>query len=178
MEELEKKLTNLAEALNKTTDTYTKELGQQSLEYMTKQYSLNNMSGHIGNINLKAYKKRYSNGFVISSGNDEVAIYNEFGTGIVGIGTNPLAGKAGYQYNIGITRGTIPEGAIKEYGKEFCESVTTPDTWWYHKNNKWWYTKGMEGKNMYSSLADKLRESAGKKFRVAISETISNYGGR
>ena len=169
----------MVETLNKGIDKTTKELGQKSLEYMQKQYANNKMGGHTGNINLKAYNKRYKNGFIISSGNDEVAVYNEFGTGIVGAGTNPLADEAGYEYNVSSPhKGEIPAGAIAEYGREFAESVTTPDTWWYYKNGKWWYTKGMKGKNMYSSLVDELRDNAVKDFKASVSQTIGSYGGK
>ena len=179
MEQLEKDLTNLAEALNKSIDKTTKELGQKSLEYMQKQYANNNMGGHTGNINLKAYKKRYKNGFVISSGNDEVAVYNEFGTGVVGEGTNPLANEAGYEYNLNSPhKGTIPDGAIQQYGREYCEANTTGNTWWYWKNGTWRHTEGMKGKNMYSSLVDELRDNAINDFKASVSQTIGSYGGK
>lgn len=146
---------------------------------MQKQYSMNNMKGHIGNIKLEPYKHKYKSGFIVSSGNDEVAVYKEFGTGIVGYeNPNPLASDAGYEYNIGTKKGHIPKGAIEEYGLEYCKKHTTSDTWWYHKNNKWWYTKGMAGSNMYSSLVDKLRENAVKGFKASVSQTIGNYGGK
>lgn len=179
LNKLEKDLQSLAEALNKSTEETTKELGEKSLEFMTKQYSKNKMGGHIGNLNLKAYKRRYKNGFIISSGDDEVAVYNEFGTGIVGENSNPLADEVGYEYNVpSVHKGVIPEGAIAEYGAEEAEKVTTPDTWWYYKNNKWWYTKGMKGKNMFSSLVDELRDSAIKEYKVGISKVIGKYGGK
>jgi len=169
----------LAEALNKSTEKHTKELGKKSLEYMQKQYSMNNMGDHIGNINLKAYKNKYKNGFIVSSGNDEVAVYNEYGTGVVGEGTNPLASESGYEYNVpSVHKGVIPVAAMLMYGEDYCESVNTPDTWWYFKNGKWWHTKGMKGKNMYSGLVDNLRENAVKGFKTSISETIGSYGGK
>lgn len=165
----------MAETLDKKVFTSTRELGEKSLEYMQKQYSKNNMSSHIGNIKLKSYKKGYKYGFIVSSGDDEVAVYNEFGTGVVGKNSNPLAKSAGYQYNIGIYKGIPPEGAKKEYGEKYCDEVTTPDTWWYHKNGKWWYTRGMVGKNMYSSLVEELRDSAKQYYKTSISQTIGNY---
>ena len=169
----------MVEALNKGINKTTKELGQKSLEYMQKQYANNKMGGHTGNINLKAYNKRYKNGFVISSGNDEVAVYNEFGTGIVGAGTNPLADEAGYEYNVSSPhKGEIPAGAIKQYGREACELVTDPNGWWYYKNGKWWYTEGMKGKNMYASLVDELRDNAIKDYKTSVSQTIGSYGGK
>lgn len=170
----------MVEVLNNSVNKTTKELGQRSLDYMKKQYDSNKMQGHIANINLKAYKKRYKNGFVISSGNDEVAVYNEFGTGLIGAAnSNPLADEAGYDYDIDSPhKGKIPKGAIKEYGREYCERVTTEHTWWYHKNGKWWHTEGMKGKNMYASLVDELRENAIKDYKTSISQTIGNYGGK
>ena len=169
----------MVEALNKGINKTTKELGQKSLEYMQKQYANNKMGGHTGNINLKAYNKRYKNGFIISSGNDEVAVYNEFGTGIVGAGTNPLADEAGYEYNVpSVHKGVIPVAAMLMYGEDYCESVNTPNTWWYFKNGKWWYTEGMKGKNMYASLVDELRDNAIKDFKASVSQTIGSYGGK
>lgn len=169
----------MAEALNKSVETSTKELGQKSLEYMAKQYSKNRMEGHIGNINLKAYKERYKHGFVISSGNDEVAVYNEFGTGIVGEGTGRLADETGYEYNVQSPhKGVIPEGARRQYKEEYLEAVNTPNTWWYFKNGKWWHTEGMKGKNMYASLVDNLRDNVSDEYKKAVSQTIGNYGGK
>lgn len=137
------------------------------------------MENHISNINLKAYKNRYKNGFIISSGNDEVAVYNEYGTGVVGEGTNELASESGYEYNVQSPhKGIVPKDAIKQYGKEYCERVTDQNTWWYFKNGKWWHTKGMKGKNMYSGLVDNLRKNAVKGFKTSISETIGSYGGK
>lgn len=170
----------MAKDIDSGVEKSTKELGEESLKYMKKQYteSDNNLGGHIGNINLKSYRYRYKKGFVLSSGDDEVAVYNEFGTGIVGKGTNSLAKKAGYNYNVPSPhKGEIPAGAIKEYGRKFCEEVTTKDTWWYHKNNKWWYTKGMRGKNMYSSLVEELNKNVKNRFNATISQIIGNYNG-
>lgn len=179
MEQLEKDLASLVEAINKGVDKTTKELGQKSLDYIKKQYAENNMGSHVGNINLKAKNKRYKYGFVISSGNDEVAVYNEFGTGVVGAGTNPLADEAGYEYNVNTPhKGTIPEGAIKQYGIEYCEANTTNNTWWYWKNGSWRHTEGMVGKNMYVSLVDELRDNAVKDFKASVSQTIGSYGGK
>lgn len=144
---------------------------------MKKQYSSNNMEGHIGKLELNPYNGKYENGFVLSSGNDEIAVYNEFGTGIVGSqDPNPLAGD--YEYNVPSPhKGVIPEMAKYSYTQEYLEAVNTPDTWWYFKNGKWWHTEGMKGKQMYSSLVDELRENAGKEFNVSISQTIGNYNG-
>ena len=183
MNELQKELEDLEKELDKTINASTEKLGKKSLDYMVKQYQTNKkdgkkgMAGHIGNLNLKPYKKSYISGFVVSSGNDEIAVYNEFGTGIVGYqNPNPLAQDAGYKYNLESPyKGVPPKGAIEEYGREFVESVTTPNTWWYHKNNKWWYTEGMEGKQMFSSLVDELRKNAVKDFKVSIGQTIGNY---
>ena len=170
----------MVKALNDGIDTSTKKLGKKSLEYMKKQYSENNLKDHIGNLNLKAYKDRYEKGFVLSSGDDEVAVYNEFGTGIVGSGnSNPLASDVGYTYNVNSPhKGVIPEGAYYQYPIQYLEAVNTPDTWWYFKNGKWWHTEGMKGKNMYSSLVEELQEVAVNEFETTISQTIGNYGGK
>ena len=181
MEELEKELKSLVEELNSDVSKTTKDLGKKSLEYMKKQYSLdkNNLKDHIGNINLKAVNKRYKNGFIISSGDDEIAVYNEFGTGIVGEGTNPLASDAGYSYNVQSPyKGVVPEAAHAQYTNEYLETVNTPNTWWYFKNGRWWHTEGMKGKNMYSSLADKLNETAIRDLKASVSKSIGNYNSR
>ena len=140
---------------------------------MQKQYSENNLSGHISNIELRPY----DNGFVISSGNDEIAIYNEFGTGIVGMAqSNPLASDAKYEYNVNSPhKGVIPEAAYYTYTREYLEAVNTPDTWWYFKNGKWWHTEGMKAKNMYSSLVEELRDNAKEQYRTKIKQKIGDY---
>ena len=178
MKKLQKELNDLIEALDKSVETSTKELGKKSLEYMQKQYLSNKLEGHVGNIKLRAYKKYYKKGFVISSGNDIVAVFNEFGTGITKV-QNPLARDAGYEYNAQSPfKGVVPEGAILQYGKEYCDRVTTPDTWWYFKEGKWWWNRGAKAKNMYSSLVDELNKNAVSKFKANISQTIGSYGGK
>jgi hypothetical protein len=145
--DLKKELQSLIDNLDKGLEQSTKELGEKSLEYMQKQYSENNMSGHIGNINLHAYNKKYQKGFKISSGDDEVAVYNEFGTGLRGAyKPTSLAASSGYEYNVpSPSKGEIPQGAIAQWGLDFCETVTTPNTWWYWKNGTWRWTDGMQG---------------------------------
>lgn len=194
MEKLQKELESLAEILSKDVTLTTKELGKKSLDYMKKEYALNKLNSHKGNIKLSAYKKRYKNGFIISSGNDEIAVYNEFGTGIVGEGTNPLASNANYEYNVESPyKGVVPEGAIMEYierekvdrsyATAALEKVTTSNTWWYWSKfgqplKHWRHTEGMKGKNMYSSLVDELKKNAARELNVKISQTIGNYGGK
>lgn len=179
----------MVKALDSSTNQSTKELGEKSLDYMRKQYMENNMSSHTSNINLKPYNHRYKKGFIISSGDDEVAIYNEFGTGIVGEGTNPLADSAGYEYNVNsVYKGMVPKGAISQYAKsnkmsnkdarEELITITTENTWWYYKNGSWRHTEGMSGKNMYSSLVEELKENAIKDIGVSVSQTIGSYGGK
>lgn len=170
-------LQNLIEEINSGVENTTKELGKESLRYMKKQYIENNMSRHTGNLTLHAYNGRYKNGFVISPGDDIVAIFNEFGTGIIGEGSGDLADIYGYKYNLASRKkGVIPRGAKKMWGEEYCESVTTPDTWWYFKNGKWWWTRGMYGKNMFASLADELNELAPPQYNALISGLTSKYG--
>lgn len=177
LENLAKELTDLAKTLDKEIVKSTKELGEKSLEYMQKQYSENNLGNHISNINVKPYKKDYLSGFIISSGNDEVAVYKEFGTGIVGSeNPNPLAGEASYEYNMSSPhKGVIPEAAYHSYTREYLEAVNTPNTWWYYKNGKWWHTEGMKASNMYSSLVDELRKNTGIMLDTKISQVIGKY---
>lgn len=170
----------MEKALNSGAKATTKKLGEKSLEYMKNQYSSNNLEGHIDNITLRAYNKSYENGFVISSGNDEVAVYNEFGIGMVGAKeANPLASDAGYEYNVESPhKGKAPKGAIKQWGKEYCDRVTTADTWWYFKEGKWWHSRGYTGKQMYSSLVEELNKSAIDDYNASVSQTIGGYGGK
>ena len=180
LEQLEKELRNLAKTIGNNVDNTTKELGKKSLEYIQKQYSDKGLSSHIGNVELKPfYKDKYKSGFIISSGDDEIAVYNEFGTGIVGReNSNPLAGKAGYEYNVNSPhKGVIPEMAQYSYTQEYLEAVNTPNTWWYFKNGKWWHTEGMKAKNMYSSLVEELKQNVSKEYKVAINQAINNYNG-
>lgn len=168
--------------LDSQTKKSTEELGKKSLEYMKKQYSKqkNNMSDHISNIELNPYGESYEEGFIISSGEDEVAVYNEYGTGIVGFQSpSKLAGENGYQYNVPSPhKGVIPEMAKYSYTQQYLEAVNTPDTWWYFKNGKWWHTEGMKGKNMYASLVDELRKNAPKEYQTKVDYTIKKYGGK
>lgn len=149
---------------------------------MKEQYSKagNNMEAHIANIELKPSDNDYKKGFIISSGNDDIAVYNEFGTGIVGKeNPNPLAGKSNYEYNVPSPhKGEPPEMVKYSYTQEYLDAVNTPNTWWYFKNGKWWHTEGMKGKQMYSSLVDELRENAPKEFAVYINQTLGNNGGK
>ena len=180
LENLEKELEDLIDKLNNNVAKSTRELGEKSLDYMKKQYMQNNMSSHTGNINLKAYENSYKKGFILSSGDDEVAIYNEFGTGIVG-SENPskLATETGYEYNVPSPyKGVIPEAAYYQHTREYLEAVNTPNTWWYFKNGKWWHTEGTKPKNMYSNLVDELRENAKAYYQTTINQTIGNYGGK
>ena len=197
MESLEKELENLIKNINNGIDKTTKELGEKSLTYMKKQYMENNMSGHIGYLKVSPYNNRYKNGFILSSGDDKVAIYNEFGTGIVGAeNSNPLAGDLGYEYNIESPhKGRVPEAAIKweakrrhkpfDVVKAELEAETTPNSWWYFKNGTWRHLnkakkpfEGMKAKNMYSSLVDILNEIAVEKYSVSISQSLGNNGGK
>ena len=199
LDQLEKELKNLAKTLDKSVETSTKELGKKSLEYMKKQYYEklesnrdeyeNRLGEHIANLNLKSYNKRYKKGFVLSSGNDETVVYNEFGTGIVGEGTSRLADDAGYEYNVpSIYKGFVPDGAIAEYmethqvsknkARAVLEEITTENTWWYWKKGKWHHTKGMSGKNMYADLVDELRKNVKKHYDTSIKQAIKDYGGK
>ena len=179
MKDLKKELDNLVKEIDNGVEKSTKELGKKSLEYMRKQYSKNNLSSHIGNITLTPYKKDFKKGFILSSGDDEIAVYNEFGTGIVGAeNPNPLASEAKkpYKYNApSLYKGKIPDMAYYQYTKQYLEAVNTPNTWWYFKNGKWWHTEGMKGKQMYSSLVDELRKNAPKEFKTSIGQVIGNY---
>lgn len=170
----------MAEELNNDLTKTTKKIGEESLKYMKKQYMENNMSSHIGNLNLHAIDKRYKNGFVLSSGNDEIAVYNEFGIGIIGAeNKNPLASDVGYEYNVESPfKGEIPLGAIKQWGEEYCKMVTTEDTWWYFKEGKWWHSRGYKGKQMYYGLVEILNETAIRDLKASVSQTIGNYNSR
>lgn len=141
---------------------------------MKEEYNSKKLEGHIGNLNLKAYDKDYKKGFILSSGIDEIAVYNEYGTGIVGADNpNPLAGETGYEYNVPSPyKGVIPEMARYGHTKEYLEANNTPNTWWYYKNGTWWHTEGMKGKNMYSSLVDELRGNITDEYMVAINKAI------
>lgn len=182
MTELSEELQGLIDKLNEGLEQTTKELGRKSLDYMKREYMENNMGSHTSNLNLHAYKRRYKNGFIISSGDDIVAVFNEFGTGIVGEGTGILADTTGYQYNVSSPyKGVIPEGAIAELGREYCESVNTPNTWWYWQpraKQHWKHTEGMKGKNMFYGLVDELQELAPREFKIKVGQIIGNYGGK
>ena len=179
LDQLKKELESLAKELDKSVEKSTKELGEKSLEYMQKQYSENNLDGHIKNLNLKAYKSEYKKGFILSSGNDIVAVFNEYGTGLAKGTTNTLASWSNYEYNVpSVHKGVVPVAAMLMYGEDYCSRVNTPDTWWYFKDGKWWHSKGAAAKNMYSSLVDKLNEVTRAEMVASLSQTIGKYGGK
>ena len=188
---MRKNLKDLASALDKSVDKTTKELGQKSLEYMQKQYTENNLSGHIRNIKLRSIRHRYKHGFTVSAGDDYVAIFNEFGTGIVGDGTSVLADSFHYKYNVpSPVKGKVPKGAIVWYAKTHgitqkearaeLKKITTSNTWWYWKNAKngypagWRHTEGMPAKNMYASLLAELLDNAKDTYSAGIGEALGS----
>lgn len=188
LEELADNLQDLIDEINNGVEYSTKELAQESLRYMKKQFYENGLGSHTGVLDLKSYNWRYKKGFVISLNEGRklenspinektLVVFNEFGTGMRGEGSGELADIYGHQYNIDtIKKGRIPRGARKMWGSEYCESVTTPDTWWYFKNGKWWWSRGAEGKNMFADLVDNLNELAPQKYKILISDLTGKYG--
>lgn len=186
MNELTNDLQSLIEDINNGVAVTTKELAEASLDYMRKEYMENNMSRHTKNLSVTSYKSRYKNGFLISSGDDLVATFNELGTGIVGEGTGVLADTFNYQYNLpSLKKGVVPDGAIAQYAKRYkvskakartaLQKVTTPSTWWYFKKGTWRHTEGMRGKNMFASLFYELQQSAAKQYSYGITNFLTKY---
>lgn len=157
-------------------------LANRSLEFLYQEFDENNMSNHKKNLSKQAAGQNYKAGFIISANNDDVIMFNEFGTGIVGEGTGVLADLYGYEYNVGLKRGIVPEGAVTSYAKtygvseeearEILELETTPNTWWYFKNKKWHRTEGMRGKNMFANLQMYLLEDAKKTYILDINDKL------
>lgn len=188
LEELSDNLQNLIEEINNGVEHTTKELGQESLRYMKKQFAENELGSHTGILQLHADNGRYKNGFVISlaDGNQientkinekTLVVYNEFGIGMVGEGSGELADLYNYQYNISSRKkGYIPPAAKRSYGEDFCEAVTDDDTWWYFKDGRWWWSRGYEGKNMFASLADELNNLAPQQYKGLIDGLVAKYG--
>ena len=179
IQELTDNLQSLIEEINNGVEHTTKELGEESLRFMKKQYATYNLRRHTGNLTLHAYNTRYKKGFVISPGNDMIAVFNEFGIGIRGAGTGDLADIYGYEYNVpSPDKGTIPDGAINMWGEEYCQSVTDDDTWWYfdRDSKKWIWSRGYEGKNLFSSLADELNDLAPLEYKTLIDGLVADYG--
>lgn len=181
-------LQNLIKELNDGVANTTKELAEKSLDFMRKEYMdpKNNMSRHTKNLSVQSYDYRYKHGFVLSAGDDIVAAFNEFGTGIVGEGTGALADMFGYRYNLNsLKKGVVPEGAIRSYVKTHkvsyakaqaaLQKVTTPNTWWYWKNGTWRHTEGMRGKNMFADLVYELQDLAPQQYSVAIEQLLGKY---
>ena len=177
IEFLKKELEGLIGCLNEGIDETTQKLGKRSLDYIKEQYAANKLSGHIENLKLTPYKGKYKYGFILSSGQDPVAIYKEFGTGIVGAeNSNPLASTKNYEYNVpSPSKGYIPPGAKKQYGEKNCEEWNTPNTWWYWKNGKWHHTEGMKASNMYSSLEEELRTHLKETYQTSIEQNLKKY---
>ena len=144
----------------------TEKVANKSLEFLRAKFDENNMSNHKGNLALLSSGQRYKAGFVITAQNDDVIMFNEFGTGVVGQGTSPLADIYGYDYNVGPMIGKVPENAVKSFARlwgvdeetarEQLEAETTPNTWWYFKNKRWHKTEGMRAKNMFADLEFEL----------------------
>ena len=174
---LKKELEGLIDSLNEGLDETTQKLGKKSLDYIKEQYSANNLGGHISNLSLTPYNGKFKYGFILSSGQDPIAIYKEFGTGIVGAeNSNPLASKAHYEYNVpSIYKGWAPPGAKKQFGEANCEEWTTPNTWWYFKNGSWHHTEGMKASNMYSSLEEELRTHLKETYKTSIEQSLKKY---
>lgn len=193
---LEKDLTKLQKDLDKQIIKTIKQIGKTNYKELKIKYNMENLQKHTSNIELIAYKGDFKNGFILSSGDDEIAVYNEFGTGIVGEGTNKMAASAGYKYNVpSLEKGAVPEGAIYQYlsknltgkstddymnayeaTKDYLESITTTDTWWFFKPGYGWcHTEGMKGKNIYSTQLEKIKKAAPQDFETSIGQCIGNY---
>ena len=109
-------------------------------------------------------------------------MFNEFGTGVVGQGTSPLADIYGYKYNVGPMIGKVPDNAVYDYAKkmgvdeeearETLEAQTTPNTWWYWKNGSWHKTEGMRAKNMFADLQYELLRSPRQDYVMAINNKL------
>lgn len=156
LENLSKEIQRLAQNLENNITNTTKELGETSLKYMKQEYDQNNISSHKSNLNLSPYNKSYENGFVLSSGDDEIAVYKEFGIGMIG-GNNPskLSGEVGYQYD------------VNNHGEK---------GWYYRKDGKTYWTRGYMGSNMFGNLVDELKSSALKKYQLSVSQAINDFG--
>lgn len=140
------------------------------------------MSNHKKNVTLSPNGASYKTGFIISAENDDVIMYNEFGTGVVGEGTGVLADIYGYEYNVGSKIGEVPEGAVRYFvsnfgydeatARDILESETTPNTWWYKKHGKWHHTEGMKGKNMFADLQYYLLETGRDDYILDINKKL------
>ena len=156
----------------------TQKLGNKSVEFLRAKFDENNMSNHKDNIKLMSSGDRYKMGFTITTGGDDIILFNEFGTGVVGQGTSPLADLYGWQYNVGPMIGKVPDGAVSSYAKKWgvdeetareeLEAITTPNTWWYYKNKRWWHTEGMRAKNMFADLEYELMTAGYKDYAIGL----------
>lgn len=164
----------------------TQKLGNKSLQFLRKKFDENNLSNHKDNLVLMSSGDRYKAGFTITTSGDDVILFNEFGTGVVGQGTSPLADLYGYQYNVGPMIGKVPENAVKSYAKQWdvdeetareeLEAITTPNTWWYFKNNKWRHTEGMRAKNMFADLEYELMKNGFREYALGLYKTNNSSG--
>lgn len=160
----------------------TLKTARRSYNYLLEEFDSNGMSNHKQNLTLAPLGESYKSGFVISANNDDVIMFNEFGTGVVGEGTSGLAELYGYEYNVGKKIGVVPDGAVAyfvdNYGydettaREILESETTPNTWWYKKNGKWHHTEGMRAKNMFSDLQYELLQSGRQDYLLDINKKL------
>lgn len=156
----------------------SQKLGNKSIEFLKAKFDENNLSNHKQNLILRSFGDRYRAGFIIYTNADDVIMFNEFGTGIVGKGTGVLAEKYDYKYNIGPKIGIVPEATINWYcavygydyesAKEMLEAETTPNTWWYFKDKKWHRTEGMKGKNMFADLELELIKNGYKDYAMSL----------
>lgn len=83
--------------------------------------------------------------------NDEVLIYNEYGTGIVGYKAphpNTINGKEIFRYN---TEGQDGKGG-----------------WWYEENGDWHYTQGLPARQGFYLSREELKNIASKDISLAI----------
>ena len=193
LEDLRKELDELAWQTAEGWKLTSQKLGNKSIEFLKEKFDENNMSKHKDNLVLRSYGDRYKSGFMIYTNADDVIMFNEFGTGVVGKGTGILADKYGYKYNVGPKIGVVPDAAVSWYSKvygideesarQILEAETTPNTWWYFKNKKWHRTEGMRGKNMFADLELELIKngykdyamSLGKNFKAKPSISLEDY---
>lgn len=164
-----KALEELYKDLEKATNEITKDIADEGLSYLNKQYTNMYSDPNLTDINTEIRSDK--DGYKIVSYGDDV-VYAEFGTGDEGEKT-PHPDKSKYSldaYNSGPYIRDVSSLDKDSYTSEDLEKIgiTSGKFWYYEKDGVGYYTQGVPaGKQMFNTfnhLRDKsIKEIVGKR---------------
>lgn len=153
---IQKTIQKLEKVKNRTYKNFllvTEDLMEITYQTLVDIFKNNNLSNHIGSLNKELINNGL--GFRIWT-NDWIVIFNEYGTGIKGIGTHPNPNN--YEYNI-----------KTEFKDEFGR-------WTYYNDDVGQYvtTNGMPAKHMFNDVENLLNECAKEFYSSAINLALDD----